>query len=193
MMKTNVQSLVCFDDRVEAETARPHAVLGALANDAQIVHKQPPDERGENGVQHKPHEGIVEVLEGEHFHQRADKIEKVMHELQRPPDEGEGVDKRARPEEQDGQKRDAHIKPGRGRSLREDAAGVIGQDRKSQALDNAGERELDVDDDLIQLAAAGGRRFHDRSRSRSVGRVSTLQPRSAASPRLAQASSLHAD
>ena len=114
------------------------------------------------------------MLEGEHFHQRADEIEKIVHELQRPADEGEGVNERARPKEQDGQKRDADVRPGGGGSFRENGAGVVGQEGKGQALDNAGERKLDVNDDLIQLAAAGGRRFHDASRSWSRRRMSTL-------------------
>ena len=47
------------------------------------------------------------------------------------------------------------------------------QDGKSQALDNTGERQLDVNDDLIQLAAAGGWRFHAASRNRLAGQMST--------------------
>ena len=61
-----------------------------------------------------PHEWIAEVPEGEHLHQGADEIEKVVHELQRPPDEGKSVDESARPKEQDGQKRDSRVRP-RGR------------------------------------------------------------------------------
>lgn len=183
--KANVQPLICFDDCIEPETARPDAVFGAQTDDAQIVHEQAPDERSENGVEDKPHEGVVEVLEGEHFHQRAGEIEKVVHELQRPADEGERVDERARPKKQNDQKGNADVGPGSERSFRENGTGVVGQKRKGQALDDAGKRQLDVNNDLIQLAAAGGRRFHPASRSWSWGRMSTLSrgPAAAGSPR----------
>jgi len=50
--------------------------------------------------------------------------------------------------------------------MREDSAGIFGQEGKGKALDDAGERELDIDDDFIQLDATGRGRFHDASRSR---------------------------
>jgi hypothetical protein len=101
--------LVGQDDPVEPGTAGTGAVLGAPANEPQIVHKQGPDDRGENRVEGKPHKRVAEVLKGQDLHQGAEEIEEVMHELERPADEGEGVDEGARPEEQDGEKGDAYV------------------------------------------------------------------------------------
>jgi hypothetical protein len=114
------------------------------------------------------------MLEGEDFHQGAEEIEEVVHELERPADEGEGVDEGARPKEEDGEKRDADVGPGGGGAAGEDGAGAFGQEREGKALDNAGERELDVDDDLVQLGTPGGRGFHDASRSGNGREMSTL-------------------
>ena len=94
-----------------------------------------------------------------------EEVEEVVHKFEGPADEGERVDEGARPEKQDGKERDAYVRPGGRGSARENGVGPFCQERKSEALDDAGEGELDVDDDLIQLGAPGGRGFHDASRN----------------------------
>jgi hypothetical protein len=54
------------------------------------------------------------VLEGEDLHERAEEIEEVVHELERPTDERKGVDEGARPEEENGDERGANVGPGGG-------------------------------------------------------------------------------
>ena len=44
-------------------------------------------------------------------------------------------------------------------------ASIVRQKKKSDALNNAGQREFDVDDERIQLAAAFTQRFHDATRN----------------------------
>lgn len=172
--KPDIEPLIRYNDGIKAGAARTDTVLGAQADESQIVHEQGPDDGGEHGVESKPHEGIAEVLEGEHFDERAKEIKEVVHELERPADQGEGMDQGARPKEEDGDEGDADVGPGDGGPVFENAAGVFGQEGEGEALNNAGERELDVDDNLIQLGAPGGRRFHEPSRSESAAMMSTV-------------------
>ena len=83
-------------------------------------------------------------------------------------------DQGARPEEQDDEERGDCVRPGGGGAMREGGAGIFGQEGKGEALDDAGKRELDIDDDFIQLDATGRGRFHDASRNGSRREVSTL-------------------
>ena len=53
-------------------------------------------------------------------------------------------------------------------SKRENRTSVVCQEKKGNPLNNAGESELDVDDDRIELATAFTLRVHDATRNRSM-------------------------
>ena len=58
--------------------------------------------------------------------------------------------------------------------MRDDLAGVFRQESKGNALDDTAQGQLDIDDDFVELAAAGRRGFHDASRSGSGAGMSIV-------------------
>lgn len=162
----DVRPLILKDDFVKAKAAFAHAVLRAQPDDAEIVDKERPDHHGEDRVEHEPQERLADVPEREHFNQGAGEIKEVVDEFERPPDEGERVNRSPGPEEQDNEKGSSDVRPRRDRTVRHDFAGVLRQESERDALDDAGQRQLDIYNDLIQLASWGGRRFHGPSRTR---------------------------
>jgi len=114
------------------------------------------------------------MVKGEDFDQRAGEVEEVVHEFERPADEGEGVNAGPRPEKQDDEERDDYVGPAGNGTVRDHFAGVLGQESKGNALDDAGEGQLDINDDFVELAAAGWRGFHEPSGSRFGRGMSTV-------------------
>ena len=59
---------------------------------------------------------------------------------------------------------------------------ILRQESKGNALDDAAQGQLDIDDDLVELATAGGRRFHEPSGSGSGAGMSMVGPESVELP-----------
>jgi hypothetical protein len=104
----------------------------------------------------------------------AGEIEKIVHELDRPSDQSQRVDERARPEEQDDEEPGADIRPSAGLAAGEDQPRVIDQEVERDALNDAAKRQLDLDDHRVEFSSAATRRSHDASRNPSAGRMSTV-------------------
>ena len=168
----DVRPLVREDDGVEAEAAVACAILGSLPDDTKIVDEERPNEDREDGVEGEPHEWIADMVKREDLDEGAGEVEKIVHELERPADKGEGVNAGPRPEKQDDEERNRYVRPGGNGAMRDDFAGVLGQEGERHTLDDAGQGQLDINNHFVELAAAGGRGFHKPSGSRSGGSVS---------------------
>ena len=168
----NVCPLVRENDGVKPEAAVARAILGSLADDAKIVNEKRPNEEGEDGIEGEPHERIANMVKGQHLDQGAGEIEKIVHEFERPSDEGEGMNAGPRPEKQDDQKRNCHVGPGGSGAMRHHFTGIFRQKSEGHALDDAGQSQLDINDDFVELTAAGGRGFHAESGSGWKARLS---------------------
>lgn len=57
-------------------------------------------------------------------------------------------------------------------SHRENRSSIVRQEEKGNALNNAGEREFDINDEHIELTAAFTLQTHDATRNRSMTRMS---------------------
>jgi hypothetical protein len=55
---------------------------------------------------------------------------------------------------------------------RQERASLVCQEKECDSLDNADQRQLDVDNDGIELAAAFAWRIHDATRKRSMIKLS---------------------
>src|SRR5689334_6949079 len=86
----DVGHLIGEDDGVKTKAAGAHAVLGSQPDDAEIVDEQRPNHRRKDGVENKPPEGISEFAKGQHFHEGAGEIKKIVHEFERPTNERQG-------------------------------------------------------------------------------------------------------
>jgi hypothetical protein len=90
--------------------------------------------------------------EEKRFTHGATDVEKIVRKLQRPPDEREGVDDRARPEDKDDEQALDDVGPKVDSRSRQNNARIVGQKEKRDALDNAGQRQFDVHHHGVQLA-----------------------------------------
>jgi len=57
---------------------------------------------------------------------------------------------------------------------RKDDSGIVRQEKKRNALNNAGQREFNVDDNRIELTAPFALRVHDATRNRSIAKMSRV-------------------
>ena len=101
--KPNVQSLVAHHVSIQKRTVVTTTIRFASANHSHVVDKQTPYERGKDGVEHEPPKRVGQLGEGENFRQGARDVEKIVTELERPANQSERMNDRARPEEEDEQ------------------------------------------------------------------------------------------
>ncbi len=91
-----------------------------------------------------------------------------MAELERPANQRQGVNERARPEEQNDEQPGNDVRPRARPSRGEDGAGAVGQEGEGDALHDAAQRQLHVHHHRVEFVAAVNPRIH-----RSIGRSAT--------------------
>ena len=90
-------------------------------NQPHVVNKQQPNNPCESGAYLKPCKRIIEASEKNRFAQCASDVEKIVAELQWPPDQREGVNDGTRPKDEN------HTQPGR--DVKKRANVLLGQNR----------------------------------------------------------------
>jgi hypothetical protein len=85
----------------------------------------------------------------------AGEVEKIVPELERPPDHGDDVQDRTRPENQDNEQPGSEVRPKCGLLNRNYVPPVLDQESERDTLDNADERKLDLDNHRVEFSAAG--------------------------------------
>src|SRR5207245_635081 len=99
-------------------------------------------------------------------------VEKVVAELQWPANEGERVDDRTRPKNEDHAQAGDNIQKRTPMPHRHERAGIVRKEEKCDPLYDTDESQLNIDDDRIELAAAVAWWIHDATRNRSMIKLS---------------------
>src|SRR5262249_28065442 len=144
----------------------------ARVNQPHIVNKEQPDNARVSGAQLKPRQRIIESAEKNRLAQCTSDVEKVVTELQWPPDQCERVNDGTRPKDKN------HTQPGRDIKkrayvlLRQEPAGIVRQEKECNALDDADQSELNINDDRVEFSAPFTWWVHEPTRKRSMSELS---------------------
>ena len=150
--ENDVEALIAPNNGVEPAARFARSFAFTRMNEAEIVNEKQPDERGVKRADCKPAMGIIQAREDERLSERAADVEKIVPEFQWPADQRERVHDRARPKDQDNEQAGGGVNPKGPLREGEDRARIVDQEKERHALDNAGQRQLDSDDDGIEIA-----------------------------------------
>jgi hypothetical protein len=121
----------------------------------------------------KPCGRITEVAKKNRFAKGTSDVEKVMPELQWPPNQRERVNDGTRPKDKDHAQTCRDIEKRAHVLLRQEPAGIVRQEKECNALDDAHKSELNINDDRVEFPAAFTSRVHKATRKHSLIELSS--------------------